>query len=140
MLKISRCNSRVINSVLSKDRTRIHYVCSLIEYTARKTHNPRYVIINRMSDEDIEHELSVALTNACLSFEQVSDELIEYLDLSDGSFVYDDDTGLVFDYLTVGRLLQACVIAYVEKSNLDLITAVRTVLANNLKDTLAFVE
>lgn len=62
------------------------YVCSLIEYTARKTLNKRRVIVNALGKQGITKQLKDANVNHCLSFEQVSDELIEDYSISNGSF------------------------------------------------------
>ena len=53
----------------------------MIEYTGRKTKNHRKDVISKLSDNDIEHELSVACVNHCLSFDQVCDEWIEKIKL-----------------------------------------------------------
>lgn len=55
----------------------VYYVCSLIEYTARKTQNHRQDIVQHFTKADMERQLRLAEVNHCLSFEQVSDELIE---------------------------------------------------------------
>lgn len=69
-----------------KQKDDIYYVCSLIEYIARKTKNHRQDIINYFSKKDIERQLRIAEVNHCLSFEQVSDEIIEEFDIKEGEF------------------------------------------------------
>ncbi len=64
----------------------LFYVCSLIEYTARKTKNRRSVILEAMKKEGVEKELDDAQVNHCLSFEQVSDEIIERYHIPQGDF------------------------------------------------------
>ena len=64
----------------------LFYVCSLIEYTARKTKNRRGVILEAMKKEGVEKELYDAQVNHCLSFEQVSDEIIERYHIPQGNF------------------------------------------------------
>lgn len=64
----------------------IFYVCSLIEYIARQTKNKRGVIINMLGKEGVEKQLYDAEVNHCLSFEQVSDEIVEKYKISDGDF------------------------------------------------------
>ena len=70
----------------SKARNDYFYVCSLIEYTARKTNNRRRVIVEALGEKGIEKQLRDAGVNHCLSFEQVSDELIEDYKITDGDF------------------------------------------------------
>lgn len=69
-----------------KQKDDIYYVCSLIEYIARKTKNHRQDVIRYFSKQDIERQLRLAEVNHCLSFEQVSDELIQDFHIADGSF------------------------------------------------------
>lgn len=69
-----------------KQKNDILYVCSLIETIARKTKNHRQDVIRHFTKADIERQLRLAEVNHCLSFEQVSDELIEDLNIPDGDF------------------------------------------------------
>lgn len=64
----------------------LFYVCTMIEYVARKTHNRTRDIVAKMSDKALAHQLKVACVNHCLSFEQVSDEWIEEYDIQGGTF------------------------------------------------------
>ncbi len=69
-----------------KERNDMFYVCSLIEFTARQTKNRRRVIVDAMGEEGIEKQLYDAEVNHCLSFEQVSDEIIEQYHIGQGEF------------------------------------------------------
>jgi len=69
-----------------KERNDFFYVCSLIEYTARRTKNRRGVITAALGKEGIEKQLYDAEVNHCLSFEQVSDELVEQYRIPTGAF------------------------------------------------------
>ena len=60
-----------------KQKNDVLYVCSLIETIARKTKNHRQDVIRHFTKADIERQLRLAEVNHCLSFEQVSDELID---------------------------------------------------------------
>lgn len=62
------------------------YVCSLIEYIARKTKNHRGKIVQSIGEVGIEKLLKDAEVNHCLSFEQVSDEVIDYYQIKEGDF------------------------------------------------------
>lgn len=62
------------------------YVCSLIEYIARKTKNHRGKIVKSIGEAGIEKLLKDAEVNHCLSFEQVSDEVIDYCQIKEGDF------------------------------------------------------
>lgn len=62
------------------------YVCALIEYIARKTKNHRRKIVQSIGEAGIEKLLKDAEVNHCLSFEQVSDEVIDYYQIKEGDF------------------------------------------------------
>ncbi len=69
-----------------KERNDFFYVCSLIEYVARQTKNKRGAITAALGKDGVEKQLHDAEVNHCLSFEQVSDELIEYYQIPMGNF------------------------------------------------------
>ncbi len=64
----------------------VFYVCSLVEFTARKTKNHRSAIVQAMQEKGIEHYLEYADVNHCLPFEQVSDEMIARYNIPIGTF------------------------------------------------------
>lgn len=69
-----------------KQKDDVYYVCSLIEFIARKTKNHRQDVIRYFSKKDVQRQLRLAEVNHCLSFEQVSDELIEEYGIKNGDF------------------------------------------------------
>lgn len=69
-----------------KEKNDFFYVCSLIEFIARQTQNERGVIAEAIGKKGIEKLLHDAEVNHCLSFEQVSDEIIEKYGISTGNF------------------------------------------------------
>ena len=64
----------------------LFYVCSLIEFTGRKTKNRRKVIVNALGEQGIAKQLQDAPVNHCLSFDQVSEELINAYHIKAGDF------------------------------------------------------
>ena len=95
-----------------KQKDDIYYVCSLIEFIARKTKNHRQDVIRHFSKADVERQLRLAEVNHCLSFEQVSDELIEDYGISDGDF--DTVKECRYDvpsFLSIGMLYQELVLS-----------------------------
>lgn len=88
-----------------QEKNDLFYVCSLIEYTARKTKNRRSVIVQALGKDGIRKQLKDASVNHCLSFEQVSDELIETYHIPGGDF--DTITGCKYSipgYMDIGKL------------------------------------
>lgn len=70
----------------TKEQNDLFYVCSLIEYIARKTKNKRKIVVEKLGPEGVRKQLYDAEVNHCLSFEQVSDELIEQYRITQGVF------------------------------------------------------
>lgn len=68
------------------DSQSILYTASLIEYVGRITKNHRYDIAERIGRSGFRRLLRNACVNHCLSFEQVSDELIEYYQIENGTY------------------------------------------------------
>ena len=95
-----------------KQKNDVLYVCSLIETIARKTKNHRQDVIRHFTKAGSEPQLRLAEVNHCLSFEQVSDELIEDLNIPDGDF----DTAAECRYTvtsatSIGMLYQGLVLS-----------------------------
>ena len=88
----------------------LFYVCSMIEFAARKTNNKCKDIVAKLSDKELEHQLKAAGVNHCLSFEQVCDEWIEEYEISRGTF--DNITACRYEVPTVtaiGRVYQTLI-------------------------------
>lgn len=64
----------------------LFFVCTVIEYVARSTHNHVRDIVNALSYEDIAHQLNAASVNHCLPMEQICDEWIEDYNIFEGTF------------------------------------------------------
>lgn len=64
----------------------VFFVCSLIESVGRKSKNHRAVIVQALGEDGIEHQLKFADINHCLPIEQVTDEIIEAYNISEGTF------------------------------------------------------
>lgn len=69
-----------------EDKNNIFFVCSIIEYLGRKTKNRRTDIIELLGKKEIMRQLELAEVNHSLPMEQVADELIEELHISEGSY------------------------------------------------------
>lgn len=69
-----------------KERNDYFYVCALIEYISRKTLNHRGTVVSAIGENGIKKLLDDAEVNHCLSFEQVSDEVIAFYGIEQGNF------------------------------------------------------
>lgn len=64
----------------------ILYVCTLIEFLGRSTKNKRSTIVSILGKKELERQLELACVNHSLPLEQVTDELINELNIEEGSF------------------------------------------------------
>ena len=119
-----------------KQKNDVLYVCSLIETIARKTKNHRQDVIRHFTKAGIERQLRLAEVNHCLSFEQVSDELIEDLNIPDGDF----DTAAECRYtvpsaISIGMLYQGLVLSTMKDD--DAAQAILDVFSSFITDELS---
>ena len=63
----------------------IYYTAAIIEYTARRTCNAKSAIVSAMGAEAFRQFVDMADVNHCLSFLQVSDELIARYGITQGT-------------------------------------------------------
>ena len=85
-----------------KERNDYFYVCALIEYIARETKNHRGDIVNQIGEDGIKKLLYDAKVDHCLSFEQVSDEVVDYYKIKQGDF--DTISYSIPSFLDIGKL------------------------------------
>lgn len=69
-----------------KEKNNVYYVCCLIEFIGRETKNTRKYIVETIGKEGLEYLYKTAEVNHCLTFEQVSDEIIEKYKIKEGQF------------------------------------------------------
>ena len=89
----------------------LFYVCSMIEFVARETHNKTKDIVAKLSDKELAHQLKAAGVNHCLSFEQVCDEWIEEYGIEEGTF--DNISNCKYTVptvLSIGRVYQTLIL------------------------------
>lgn len=87
------------------EKNDLFYVCALIEFIARKTTNRRGDIVRTIGARGLRKQLKDAGVNHCLSFEQVSDEVIEDYDIKSGDFdTISDCKYAIPSFLDIGKL------------------------------------
>ena len=97
----------------------LYYICSMIVYIGRKTHNKVKDVLSYINKKDIKHELDVASVNHCLSFEQVSDEWIEKYKIKNGTF--DNITTCKFEipsYTSIGKVYLELILSVSNEDNI----------------------
>lgn len=93
------------------EKNDLFYVCALIEFIARKTTNKRGDIVRAIGERGLRKQLRDAGVNHCLSFEQVSDEVIEAYDIKNGNFdTISDCKYSVPSFLDIGKLYSIMII------------------------------
>lgn len=104
----------------NKVKDDIFYVCTLIEYIARATRNHRKDVVDYFNEDDLARQLRLAEVNHCLSFEQVSDEIIEEYDIKDGD--YDTVSECKYEVpsvTSIGRVYQMLVLAVIKENLIE---------------------
>lgn len=69
-----------------KDENNLFFVCSLIDYIARKTKNQRRVVVNAIGNAKIQHLYELADVYHSENIDKLSDELIEKYQIPTGAF------------------------------------------------------
>ena len=113
----------------------LFYVCSLIEYIVRKTNSDHKTVIGCFNKKDIERQLRVASVNHCLSFEQVSDELIETYNIP----IFKEKKHFKYQIPTVqsiGRVYQMLILAVCRDNDLagTLIEVFQSFICDEISD------
>ena len=115
----------------------LFYVCSMIEFVARKTHNKTKDIVAKLSDKELAHQLKAAGVNHCLSFEQVCDEWIEDYGIEEGAF---DNISTckytVPTVLSIGRVYQTLILNVMELYE-NVIEAIKTVYSSFISEEIS---
>lgn len=115
----------------------LFYVCTMIEYVARKTHNKSKDIVAKLSDRAIEHQLKAASVNHCLSFEQVSDEWIEEYGIKEGT--YDNVSTCKYEVPTetsIGRVYQTLILGVVPMYQ-NVVEALKMIYSSFISDEIS---
>ena len=115
----------------------LFYVCSMIEYVARKTHNKVKDVVEKLTDKDLLHQLKAASVNHCLSYEQVCDEWIEEYQIVDG--IFDNVSACKYTVPTVtsiGRVYQTLILD-VMKLYENIIEAIKMVYSSFISEEIS---
>ena len=115
----------------------LFYVCSMIEFVARETHNTCKAIVEKMSDKALAHQLKAAGVNHCLSFEQVCDEWVEEFGITQGNF--DNITTCKYTVPTVtsiGRVYQTLILDVMKLYD-NIIEAIKKVYSSFISEEIS---
>jgi hypothetical protein len=102
----------------------LFFLCSLIEYIARKTKNHRNVIVNAIGKNDLQHILDLADIYHNENMDKLTYELIEKHNIKEG--VFDNIANAKFSIPThwdIGKVYKRLIIDVSKKENKSLIEA-----------------
>lgn len=117
------------------DKDNLFYVCSLIEYTGRKTKNHRGDIVAAMDDECLKHQLEYADVNHSLPFERVSDELIVECGIKNGDFdTISNCKYTIPSHTDIGRVYATL---SVDSGETDAVRSIRNVFGSFISDEIS---
>ena len=115
----------------------IFYLCSLIEFIGRKSKNKRGTIVEILGEKELARQLDLAEVNHCLSFEQISDEIIEYFNIEEGDF---DSVGLckynIPSVQAIGKVYQRLIISLVLEED-DIVHVLSEVFNSFISDEIS---
>lgn len=115
----------------------LFYLCSLIEFVARKTKNRCRDIVRKLSDKELKHQLRAASVNHCLSFEQVCDEWIEDFGIENGNFNNVAECKYTVPTVTaIGRVYQTLIMS-VQENYESLIETIKAVYFSFISDEIS---
>lgn len=120
-----------------KGKDDLFYVCSLIEFIGRKTSNRRKDIVNVLGNKGVQKQIHDAEVNHSLSFEQVSDEIINHYGIKPGD--YDTITNCKYSIpsvTSIGKLYSRIIIDCSEsgKELAELIKVFSSFISDEISD------
>lgn len=117
-----------MNGREEKKMNDLFFLCSLIEYVARKTKNERKTIVNAMGRKGLEHYLDFADVYHCENIDKTTEELVVRYGIKTGAY---DNVSLAHEriptYWDIGKVMHRLIAAVAEYSSTDFITALMAV-------------
>lgn len=96
----------------------LFYVCSLIEYIARKTKNERGVVVNSLGEQTLTKLYNLADVYHCENIDKVSDELISEKNIQIGT--YDNIKGVtdvrIPSHFEIGKVYERLISTIAEEN------------------------
>ncbi len=128
-----------MNGREDKHRNNLFFVCSLVEYIARRTKNQRNIIVNAMKQSALQHYYELADVYHSENIDQIADEIIAKHAITTGN--YDNIAEAHYKVPThweIGRVFQRLVTAICnnqQKQPIEaLIAAFNSPIADKIED------
>ena len=108
----------------SREHNNLFYLCSLIDYMARKTHNRRSVIVDALGQDRLAHIYELADVYHCDNIDRVSDDFIGECKITSGTF---DNVGncrySIPSHWDIGKVYKRLIVMTAEHSGEKIIPA-----------------
>lgn len=112
----------------SSSQNDLFFLCSLIEYVARKTHNERSVVVDAMGTDGLSHYYELADIYHCENIEKVADGIMQKYHISQGK--YDNVANAQYSVPThwdIGKVMCRLVVEVVKHTGAQLQKALQEV-------------
>ncbi|MBP6610397.1 MAG: hypothetical protein KA206_04830 [Paludibacter sp.] len=109
----------------SKESNNLFFVCSLIEYIARKTKNHRSVVVNAIGKNKLQHIYDLADIYHSENIDKLTDELIQFAAIKQGHF--DNIAAAKYSIPThwdIGKVYKRLILSVASQRNTTVIIAV----------------
>ena len=117
-----------MNGRESKEQNDLFFLCALIDYMARKTHNHRCVIVDALGRERLEHIFALADVYHSDNIDRVSDDFIAECRIPEGEF--DNVAACHFtipSHWDIGKVYKRLILMVARQNGEDVISALITV-------------
>lgn len=84
----------------------LFYLCSLIEYIARKTHNTKEYVVNKIGKDFLKKIYTLAEVYHSENIEKISDEIINKCNIKNGNYKIDNCKNRVPSYFEIGAVYE----------------------------------
>ena len=114
----------MMNGRESKEQNDLFFLCALIDYMARKTHNRRCVIVDALGRERLEHIFALADVYHSDNIDRVSDDFIAECRIPEGEF--DNVAACHFtipSHWDIGKVYKRLILMVARQNGEDVISA-----------------
>ena len=84
----------------------LFYLCSLIEYIARKTHNTKEYVVNKIGKDFLKKIYTLAEVYHSENIEKISDEIINKCNIGNGNYKIENCKNRVPSYFEIGAVYE----------------------------------
>lgn len=112
----------------------LFFLCSLIEYIARKTKNKRRVIVNALGKDELQHIYELADVYHSENIDKLTHELINEYHIANGTFDNIENIQPVPTHWDIGKVYKRLIIAVCENKNISLVDGLIDVYNSSISD------